>query len=603
MVEPSEQVFLTEFRRRVHGWLAGFLISSDMAILLALVIVGLAARLWYLSIAGLASDEGIFVYEANRLLHGAVPYRDVLVKDPLYSYLVAVAVAVGGYDIMSVRLLTVLFGTAGIPAVYALGRYLFSSKAGIIAAAILALSPASLVYETLADPRAPMLFLSTIVIAALALALNKGSSRMLYVLAAVLGVLIWFHRIFGIFIITFPLVFLFLEWRVAGDSIAQRNRGARRVVKRSALFWLIAGIAALIPLLVFALVSSPAWVYTAWISGGRESAGDFIDPSNPFSSLNARLLHDAVREWFQVFLPASAFLFYAAILTRVRHTPSGQTMFFGLAVLFLGFLLAGFVVNPVDSFGSYLVPLWREYAFAALVLVTVPLAHFSRDQFALSVRPWLNSPSTFVVVYWAVQYVVFLALVNTWILNYFQYFAYPLALMAGVVLLAWLRAVHHSPRGKSRGIAVALIAAVLVGAAISASTDLSANRTWRPMSHEQLNQVAALLSEQGQPGDTVLTGFPSISVLSGIPLTRNITRLQFYAVPGLEDPMPYDHFNLVPSIPDIARTMESGEATFVVADHLLVDIFSIQHPILWDHVQVYYSRIANIKGIDVYRHV
>lgn len=104
---------------------------------------------------------------------------------PLYFILAWAAAKLGDPSVW-IRVPSLILGTATVPAVYLLGRVLFGRLTGLIAAAIMALTPFAVFYGIEARPYATMMFLVTVSTLALLRAVRSSSRSwwLLYGLAA-----------------------------------------------------------------------------------------------------------------------------------------------------------------------------------------------------------------------------------------------------------------------------------------------------------------------------------------------------------------------------------------------------------------------------------
>ena len=123
--------------------------------LTALAIVCLAGVLrliWLTSVPnGLFCDEASTGYDAFSLLHtGRDQYGEFMplfarsvgdYNESLYRFLSVPFVALFGLEVFAVRLPAAIAGIATVAALYALGRRWFDSTTGLVAAALLAVSP------------------------------------------------------------------------------------------------------------------------------------------------------------------------------------------------------------------------------------------------------------------------------------------------------------------------------------------------------------------------------------------------------------------------------------------------------------------------------
>ncbi|MBI3361350.1 MAG: glycosyltransferase family 39 protein [Chloroflexi bacterium] len=107
-----------------------------------ILIVGAALRFYQIGAMppGLYQDEAYNGLDALKVIGGARPlyFAANNGREPFYIYLVALGVAALGRTPAAVRLPAAILGALTIPAAYALGRALFSRRAGLLAAAITA---------------------------------------------------------------------------------------------------------------------------------------------------------------------------------------------------------------------------------------------------------------------------------------------------------------------------------------------------------------------------------------------------------------------------------------------------------------------------------
>lgn len=112
------------------------------ALLAALTLVGLGLRLFRLDFNGYWHDEIISTFLAR--LPPAEIYSAVTVSDshpPLYHLLLHAWGLIVGYELVPLRLLSVVIGALCVPATYLLGRAVASPAVGLLAAALMAVAP------------------------------------------------------------------------------------------------------------------------------------------------------------------------------------------------------------------------------------------------------------------------------------------------------------------------------------------------------------------------------------------------------------------------------------------------------------------------------
>jgi 4-amino-4-deoxy-L-arabinose transferase-like glycosyltransferase len=127
----------------------------------------------------LVADEG-FTYSIIERNGFTGVWHDVYhtsITPPLHYYLGWLSVHFGGDSAVLVRLPSIVFGTALVPLVFVLGRRIGGARAGLAAAAIIALGPFSIWYADEARAYATMMFLVTLSTYALLRALDGDGQR------------------------------------------------------------------------------------------------------------------------------------------------------------------------------------------------------------------------------------------------------------------------------------------------------------------------------------------------------------------------------------------------------------------------------------------
>lgn len=134
-----------------------------MTILLAIIFIAFALRLYHASTTLMWGDEGFSVFSASRDLY-AITFegKDVDPHPPLYYYLFHFWMLLSGTSKLSIRFFSIFFGTATVALVFILGRRLFSSRVGLISAALLTLAPFAVQYSQEVRMYALVMFLGAL---------------------------------------------------------------------------------------------------------------------------------------------------------------------------------------------------------------------------------------------------------------------------------------------------------------------------------------------------------------------------------------------------------------------------------------------------------
>jgi mannosyltransferase len=204
--------------------------SSPLELSLLALIAGLAAVLRFHSLAAKSFwfDEGVSVaiarldwYNFARILWR----REANMS--LYYLLLHYWLHFGGSEFF-VRALSVLFAVASIPAIYLLGRRLFDSRVGLIAAALLAVNAYHVQYSQEARSYSLMVLLCLLSSSYFLKCLIEPSrrNRVTYVLSSALAVYAQFFS--GLLVIAQWLSLSFLDGEQSAPGLRTRTRNAWR---------------------------------------------------------------------------------------------------------------------------------------------------------------------------------------------------------------------------------------------------------------------------------------------------------------------------------------------------------------------------------------
>lgn len=184
-----------------------------MVALVVITAVGLCARLYGLTGYGLWFDEAYHI-ELVKLPSVWAMLDAVLSNppsDPLYVLLLRPWAQVFGTDAAAVRVLSVLVGTATVPATFLLGRYSMNQISGLIGALFFAVSPYAIEFGQEAALYTLAAFLTTLTLALGWRWLNTRRGLVVYVIAG--GLAIYSHYVVAAIIILFVGFTLIFEIR------------------------------------------------------------------------------------------------------------------------------------------------------------------------------------------------------------------------------------------------------------------------------------------------------------------------------------------------------------------------------------------------------
>jgi mannosyltransferase len=194
-------------------------------VLVALTLVAAALRVYDLGAESYWLDEVHTLRLLARTRRGLLGYFLLLEHGPVYFLLAWGSIALFGSGEAAVRALSALAGIAAIPPLAALGRDLFGRRVGLIAAGLLAISPAAIAQSQNARPYALLLLATLGSYWALLRVLRDGRPRdgVLFAIATLLLVYTHYYALF-VLIAQGVVIARRRPWRVAPG--AWRRAGA-----------------------------------------------------------------------------------------------------------------------------------------------------------------------------------------------------------------------------------------------------------------------------------------------------------------------------------------------------------------------------------------
>jgi hypothetical protein len=180
--------------------------------LAGLTAIGFALRLAGID-QGLYGDEGytLGIVDHHSLGDVIEAVHDTSITPPLHYLLAWVAVQFGDAE-TAVRVPSLVLGTLTVPLVFLLGRRAAGAAAGLVAAAIVALSPFALFYSVEARAYATVMFLVTLSTLALLQALGGGRRIWWFVYAACACLALYCHYS-AVFVILAQALWSFMTHR------------------------------------------------------------------------------------------------------------------------------------------------------------------------------------------------------------------------------------------------------------------------------------------------------------------------------------------------------------------------------------------------------
>ncbi|TAK36817.1 MAG: hypothetical protein EPO21_01350 [Chloroflexota bacterium] len=188
---------------------------------LSLILAAWTMRVSFLGRQSLWYDEAFSALLARYDL-GEITRRTALdTMPPLYYYILHVQQAVAGLDDFSLRFLSAAFGVGCVALVLSVGRKLFDSTVGLVAAGITAISPFQVFYGQEARMYTLLGFLSLLVIFLLLRAWDANDLRSWIPYAVATAALLYVHNLAALTLVPVAAVVVFRRFRAG-----KRLRGA-----------------------------------------------------------------------------------------------------------------------------------------------------------------------------------------------------------------------------------------------------------------------------------------------------------------------------------------------------------------------------------------
>lgn len=182
----------------------------------AVMLVGLGLRLPSFGDSLFGDEVGAYWIVAGHSLGRVIYYMgghtpSPELNPPLWFVLAWVATKPFGVAAWSLKLVSLLCGTATIPLTYLLGRWTVGARAGLAGAAVVALSPFLIFYSTEARPYALLVFLALVSTLALLRAVHDGSPGW-WALYAVCACGVTYTHFTGIFLLGAQLLWALVAY-------------------------------------------------------------------------------------------------------------------------------------------------------------------------------------------------------------------------------------------------------------------------------------------------------------------------------------------------------------------------------------------------------
>jgi len=574
---------------------------GTVPILVLTVSFGIVLRVYVASTLSVDGDEGQFIYQGQLALQGAIPIRDLIpAPDPMYIWLVALMELFLGPTLAAVRMLSVIFSAIAIVGVYFLTTHLTTRRIAVVAALLYAAGPTVVLYNSIGNYRQVAWPMVIVALCFMSVGLRKLSWKHLFLFGAFVGIAATTYRVTGIFLITAPLLIVFMN-----------KDGWRKSLK------LVSGVvggvlSTLLPVVgVIVSASSFEWVNRVWgFGGGIGSASDFAigtststvaSPSlTEHLAFLSRIGFVVAREWYYLILPAAVGL--ACLFERSpRWTRSRGFALSLVLILAAATLSIGRFLQPNPNYAAY--PVWPPYDYATILLIwlgTVALVGLPNS----SVSEATNKNSRNMLAYWVLSLIAVFAAFKYPHVFYFIAFAAPLTILASHGLMALWRSLRNYPRRviQSRKVfPFLMLSIILLSMATAFLTAYTTPIQERDVSQTQATVIGAYVRDHTGPEDEILTGNLIYVISSGRSNALNISNPWIY-FQGLDDPFPGNPFHSTPSASQLASHLATGAVRYVILDRLLGQIL-IQQSTLMSAVNIHFRLDTSIFGVQIYRFI
>lgn len=197
----------------------------EIIILLVILLAAAFLRIYkisdYMTFLG---DEGRDAIVVKDILHGHFTLLGPRASagdfflGPIYYYMMAPFLLLSNFDPVGPAIMIALFGVATVFLVYYVGLKFFNAKAGLMAAALYALSPLVIAYSRSSWNPNAMPFFSLLMLYLLYVAVKNQSKKMFAVVGLILGITMQLH-----YLTTFLAVVVFF-FVLIGDFIVGRKK-------------------------------------------------------------------------------------------------------------------------------------------------------------------------------------------------------------------------------------------------------------------------------------------------------------------------------------------------------------------------------------------
>ncbi len=557
--------------KRFASWLSR---NKHLLLLLLIIAVGVFLRVFAAYRGNATWDEGIYLLQASRVANGEVPHRGFLAIAPPYLYVFALWGKLFGFTLLSGRMLHLLCGTLIIPLIYLIGRDLVNSKVGLVAALALALSPPDIYFAKTVDFRQFYLLLVVLGVYFIQKSLKRNKTIWSVLGGICVAIATWTYVREATFILTVPVLYLIIFYLREGTLKPTLRLWWRHTA------WFGFGVALFaVPFgLYLTFSSSFRWLTEIYISGGASSVGAgakgifldafFADP------IDGKVVYTVVLQ--RLFLVVPSFIFFAwAMQDFLKRSVVGHLVISLIGVASFAVVIWGMGLPPCGWGTSHVsyprIPFIYLFVLATVLAIpylATPLP-FSNGSSALRQRLLF-----IVVIWWSLTVLSGHAVNKHPLVSNFIDFAPVSALATGFVIVKLLEGKESSGQTMSTlhyGLANCFVALIVLCASLSGGmfyNRLTEDPDCR-FSQSSIKEAARFLEERSEPADEVLTNVALVALEAKRKMFDNYDNFSLFGLDRkilIDNPFPYDPFDIIPSIEDIKQGMESGRIKFIISE-------------------------------------
>jgi mannosyltransferase len=234
----------------------------DLVVVLLLTLAGFGLRFATIDARGLWLDEATTVFQTAGTLLQTIQSQIGGTHPPFFHVLMHIWIYYFGDSEVAIRLFATVFGILAIPAAYWAGRQVYDRRVGLIAAALLAVSPFQIWYSQEARMYTMLMLFALLSVGAFSRALEKNSlgSWVSYFVFSLMGA--FTQYLFLLLVIGQGLYFVLFE---VVDREIWLTRAGRREASFSNPLGITKDVPTLVPYLVcMAVLAIPVFIWLNW---------------------------------------------------------------------------------------------------------------------------------------------------------------------------------------------------------------------------------------------------------------------------------------------------------------------------------------------------